>query len=139
MFGRSLNGYAVLVLIHSGRRDRLMQEEKSLNERLLKLEEAGGDDRVAEEAKSELSTQLADVHARLAEMEAESGPARAALLLAGRYILLMYCYITRRIWYRSWICRVGSAQSHKDLQWWMEVSISEQRIAGSFKTNNCFT
>ncbi|CUA73680.1 ATP-binding cassette, sub-family F, member 3 [Rhizoctonia solani] len=64
-------------------RDRLLKEEKSLNERLLKLEEAGGDDRAADEAKEELSTQLADVHARLAEMEAESGPARAALLLAG--------------------------------------------------------
>lgn len=54
-----------------------------MNEQLLKLEEAGGDDRTAEEAKGELSGQLADVHARLAEMEAESGPARAALLLAG--------------------------------------------------------
>ncbi|KAB5588654.1 Translational regulator GCN20-like ABC transporter protein [Ceratobasidium theobromae] len=64
-------------------RDRLLKEEKSLNEQLLKLEEAGGDDRTAEEAKGELSGQLADVHARLAEMEAESGPARAALLLAG--------------------------------------------------------
>ncbi|KAF8761417.1 ABC transporter [Rhizoctonia solani] len=64
-------------------RDRLLKEERSLNERLLKLEEAGGDDRVADEAKEELSTQLADVHTRLAEMEAESGPARAASLLAG--------------------------------------------------------
>ncbi|CAE6441061.1 unnamed protein product [Rhizoctonia solani] len=64
-------------------RDRLIKEEKSLNERLLKLEEAGGDDRAADEAKEELSTQLADVHTRLAEMEAESGPARAASLLAG--------------------------------------------------------
>ncbi|ELU43297.1 ATP-dependent transporter [Rhizoctonia solani AG-1 IA] len=64
-------------------RDRLLKEERSLNERLLKLEEVGGDDRVADEAKEELSTQLADVHTRLAEMEAESGPARAASLLAG--------------------------------------------------------
>ncbi|KAG9104507.1 hypothetical protein FRC06_001888 [Ceratobasidium sp. 370] len=52
-------------------RDRLLKEEKALNERLLKLEEAGGDDRVADEAKEELSAQLADVHTRLAEMEAE--------------------------------------------------------------------
>ncbi|KAG8747863.1 hypothetical protein FRC10_010482 [Ceratobasidium sp. 414] len=66
-------------------RDRLLKDEKILNERLLKLEEAGGDDRVADEAKEELSAQLADVHTRLAEMEAESGPARAASLLAGKH------------------------------------------------------
>jgi ATP-binding cassette subfamily F protein 3 len=76
--------------ILSPRRDRLLREEKTLNERLLKLEEAGGDDRVAEEAKGELSAQLADVHTRLAEMEAESGPARAALLLAGWCIIFFF-------------------------------------------------
>lgn len=81
----------------------MLREEKTLNERLLKLEEAGGDDRVAEEAKSELSTQLADVHARLAEMEAESGPARAALLLAGWYTLHLYCHTAKPIRCRPWI------------------------------------
>jgi hypothetical protein len=84
MSGALCNLAAVVLLLRRlPRRDRLLQEEKSLNERLLKLEEAGGDDRAADEAKEELSTQLADVHARLAEMEAESGPARAASLLAG--------------------------------------------------------
>lgn len=99
-----------------------MQEEKTLNERLLKLEEAGGDDRVAEEAKAELSTQLADVHARLAEMEAESGPARAASLLAGLHISRMYYYMAKFLWCRSWICGVGSTQGYEDFQWWLEAS-----------------
>jgi hypothetical protein len=36
-----------------------------------------------DEAKDEVSGRLAEVHASLAEMEAESGPARAAALLAG--------------------------------------------------------
>jgi hypothetical protein len=62
-------------------RDHLLKQEKDLNQRLSELE--AGDDRTAEEAKEELSTRLGEVHARLAEMDAESGPARAALLLAG--------------------------------------------------------
>lgn len=62
-------------------RDHLLKQEKELNQKLSDLED--GDDRVAEEAKEELSTRLGEVHARLAEMEAESGPARAASLLAG--------------------------------------------------------
>jgi hypothetical protein len=62
-------------------RDHLLKQEKELNQRLSELE--AGDDRTAEEAKEELSTRLGEVHARLAEMDAESGPARAALLLAG--------------------------------------------------------
>jgi ATP-binding cassette subfamily F protein 3 len=80
----------------------LLREEKSLNERLLKLEEAGGDDRAADEAKEELSTQLADVHTRLAEMEAESGPARAALLLAGLSIT-SFLDKNAHMPFRSWI------------------------------------
>ncbi|KZT42849.1 hypothetical protein SISSUDRAFT_1041115 [Sistotremastrum suecicum HHB10207 ss-3] len=63
-------------------RDQLLQEEKTLNGRLAELEDQGDDKRV-EVAREELSSRLAEVHARLAEMEAESGPARAAALLAG--------------------------------------------------------
>jgi ATP-binding cassette subfamily F protein 3 len=36
-----------------------------------------------EEARDEVSVRLAEVHTSLADMEAESGPARAAMLLAG--------------------------------------------------------
>lgn len=64
-------------------RDHLLKQEKELNQRLVELE--AGDDKAAEEAKDELSARLGEVHARLTEMNAESGPARAALLLAGQF------------------------------------------------------
>ncbi|KAK7688153.1 hypothetical protein QCA50_008523 [Cerrena zonata] len=63
-------------------RDILLREEVSLNAKLTELEKEG-DDKRFEDARGEAETRLAEVHARLAEMEAESGPARAAALLAG--------------------------------------------------------
>ncbi|KAJ7652002.1 P-loop containing nucleoside triphosphate hydrolase protein [Mycena polygramma] len=63
-------------------RDHLMKEEASLNASLTSLE-AEGDDKRFVDAREEASSRLADVHARLSEMDAESGPARAAALLAG--------------------------------------------------------
>lgn len=63
-------------------RDHLLQEEASLNAKLTELE-AEGDDKRFEDAREEASARLAEVHARLADMEAESGPSRAAALLAG--------------------------------------------------------
>ncbi|KAF9808804.1 hypothetical protein IEO21_07732 [Rhodonia placenta] len=63
-------------------RDILMREEAELNAKLADLE-AEGDDRRFEDAREEAQTRLTEVHTRLAEMEAESGPARAAALLAG--------------------------------------------------------
>ncbi|QRV91315.1 ABC transporter [Ceratobasidium sp. AG-Ba] len=92
-------------------RDRLLKEEKSLNDRLLKLEEAGGDDRVAEEAKEELSAQLADVHTRLAEMEAESGPARAASLLAGLGFLESDQHRATKTFSGGWRMRLALARA----------------------------
>lgn len=62
-------------------RDHLLKEENELNSKLADLE--GGDDKATEDAREELSARLGEVHARLAEMDAESGPARAASLLAG--------------------------------------------------------
>jgi ATP-binding cassette subfamily F protein 3 len=53
-----------------------------LNATLAELE-AESDDKRFEDAREEASSRLADVHARLSEMDAESGPARAAALLAG--------------------------------------------------------
>jgi ATP-binding cassette, subfamily F, member 3 len=64
-------------------RDRLMSEEKELNAKLTELEAEDDSDRTVQDAKEEAATRLAEVHSRLTEMEAESGPARAALLLAG--------------------------------------------------------
>lgn len=55
-----------------------------MDKKLAELEGEGGESDVRlEEAKDEISSRLTEVHARLAEMEAESGPARAAALLAG--------------------------------------------------------
>ena len=64
-------------------RDVLLKEEATLNAKLQELE-AENDEKRFDDAREEAQTRLAEVHARLAEMEAESGPARAAALLAGR-------------------------------------------------------
>ncbi|KIJ60082.1 hypothetical protein HYDPIDRAFT_161305 [Hydnomerulius pinastri MD-312] len=63
-------------------RDHLLKEEASLNAKLAELEKEG-DDKRFEDAREEASSRLAEVHARLSDMEAESGPSRAAMLLAG--------------------------------------------------------
>ncbi|KAK0207977.1 P-loop containing nucleoside triphosphate hydrolase protein [Desarmillaria ectypa] len=63
-------------------RDHLLKEEAALNAKLTELE-AEGDDKRFEDAREETSSRLADVHVRLSDMDAESGPARAASLLAG--------------------------------------------------------
>ncbi|KAF7310427.1 Protein gcn20 [Mycena chlorophos] len=63
-------------------RDHLLKEEAALNAKLAELE-AEGDDKRFVDAREEASARLADVHARLSDMDAESGPARAAALLAG--------------------------------------------------------
>ena len=62
-------------------RDHLLQQEKQLNANLAELE--AGDDRATEDAREELSARLGEVHQRLTEMDAESGPSRASALLAG--------------------------------------------------------
>ncbi|KII86496.1 hypothetical protein PLICRDRAFT_44090 [Plicaturopsis crispa FD-325 SS-3] len=63
-------------------RDHLLKEEAILNAKLTELEKEG-DDKRFEDAREEASSRLAEVHARLSDMDAESGPARAAALLAG--------------------------------------------------------
>jgi len=63
-------------------RDHLLREQSNLESQLAELDKEG-DDKRFEDAREELSTRLAEVHNRLAEMDAASGPARAASLLAG--------------------------------------------------------
>ncbi|KAH8101533.1 P-loop containing nucleoside triphosphate hydrolase protein [Cristinia sonorae] len=63
-------------------RDILLKEEATLNATLSELDREG-DEKRFEDAREEAQSRLAEVHARLSEMEAESGPARAAALLAG--------------------------------------------------------
>ncbi|EGN92667.1 hypothetical protein SERLA73DRAFT_190661 [Serpula lacrymans var. lacrymans S7.3] len=63
-------------------RDHLLKEEQSLNEKLNELEREG-DDKRFEDARQEAASRLAEIHARLSDMDAESGPSRAAALLAG--------------------------------------------------------
>lgn len=60
-----------------------MTEEKSINATLQKFEAIGDPTKSDEEAKEEAETRLAEVHASLADIEAESGPARASQLLNG--------------------------------------------------------
>ena len=63
-------------------RDHLMKEQATLDAKLTALE-TEGDEKQFEDAREELSSRLAEVHTRLSDMDAESGPARAAALLAG--------------------------------------------------------
>lgn len=63
-------------------RDHLLKEESMLNVKLAELEKEG-DDKRFEDAREEAAMRLAEVHARLSDMDAESGPSRAATLLAG--------------------------------------------------------
>ncbi|KAF9513054.1 hypothetical protein BS47DRAFT_1372655 [Hydnum rufescens UP504] len=58
-------------------------KERELNVRLQTLEGIEAPDKLEEIAKEEAVTRLAEVHANLADIEAESGPARAAQLLSG--------------------------------------------------------
>ena len=68
-------------------RDILLKEEATLNTQLAGLE-GEGDEKRFEDARDEAQSRLVEVHARLAEIEAESGPARAAALLAGMSVHL---------------------------------------------------
>jgi hypothetical protein len=64
----------------------------------------GESDARLEEMRDEVSGRLAEVHASLADMEAESGPARAAALLAGEFVGLLSDTISRHMTrFRSWI------------------------------------
>ncbi|PPQ67392.1 hypothetical protein CVT25_005971 [Psilocybe cyanescens] len=63
-------------------RDHLMKEQALLDAKLTELD-AEGDDKRFVDAREELSARLAEVHTRLSDMDAASGPARAAALLAG--------------------------------------------------------
>ncbi|KAG5654331.1 hypothetical protein H0H81_004285 [Sphagnurus paluster] len=63
-------------------RDHLLKEEAILNTKLAELE-SENDEKRFEDAREELSMRLAETHARLSDMDAASGPARAAALLAG--------------------------------------------------------
>ncbi|KAI0297540.1 P-loop containing nucleoside triphosphate hydrolase protein [Multifurca ochricompacta] len=66
-------------------RDHLLAEEARLNARLAELDATppGELDARVEEMRDDVSSRLVEVHASLADMDAESGPARAAALLAG--------------------------------------------------------
>jgi ATP-binding cassette subfamily F protein 3 len=71
----------------------LLTEEKELNAKLEAMEKAAptpveGEDepenaKAAEAEKDDISARLGELQKKLVDMEAETGPARAALLLAG--------------------------------------------------------
>lgn len=56
-----------------------------MDAKLAELEPAG-DEKRFEDEREEISSRLQEVHARLTEMDAESGPSRAAALLAGKIV-----------------------------------------------------
>jgi hypothetical protein len=66
-------------------RDHLMKEQMMLDTKLAALD-TEGDEKRFEDAREDLSSRLAEVYSRLAEMDAASGPARAASLLAGMHM-----------------------------------------------------
>lgn len=66
-------------------RESLLKEEAALNAKLAELE-VENDEKRFEDAREETSARLIEVHQSLADMEAESGPARAASLLAGKIL-----------------------------------------------------
>jgi ATP-binding cassette subfamily F protein 3 len=83
-------------------RDHLIKEEVQLNAQLAELE-AQGDDKRFVDAREEASARLTEVHASLADMDAESGPSRAAALLVGRCMLgtsVRLCSELDRSWIR---------------------------------------
>lgn len=97
-------------------RDHLLAEEARLNARLSELDATppGESDARLEEMRDEVSGRLAEVHASLADMEAESGPARAAALLAGESVGLLSDAISRHLTrFRTWIQRRGPRQANK--------------------------
>ena len=96
-------------------RDTLLKEEASLNAKLQELE-AENDEKRFDDAREEAQTRLAEVHARLADMEAESGPARAAALLAGTWVHQMSPLHTDCA-VRSWIQRGGPEAPDEVIQW----------------------
>lgn len=61
-----------------------MSEERELNAKLAKLE-ANDPDNDVEALKEEAESRLTEVHANLIDIEAASGPARAAQLLSGKF------------------------------------------------------
>ncbi|KAF7784512.1 hypothetical protein Agabi119p4_677 [Agaricus bisporus var. burnettii] len=63
-------------------RDHLLKEQASMDAKLAELESAG-DEKRFEDEREEISSRLQEVHSRLTEMDAASGPSRAAALLAG--------------------------------------------------------
>ncbi|OAX42575.1 hypothetical protein K503DRAFT_790070 [Rhizopogon vinicolor AM-OR11-026] len=92
-------------------RDHLLKEEASLNATLAELEKEG-DDKRFEDAREEASSRLAEVHARLSDMEAESGPSRAATLLAGK---LMRLALARALFVKPALLLLDEPSNHIDL------------------------
>jgi ATP-binding cassette subfamily F protein 3 len=82
-------------------RDHLMKEQVHLDAKLTELE-VEGDDKRFEDAREELSSRLAEVHVQLSDMDAASGPARAAALLAGEPSLMFLDFFTNLL-PRPWI------------------------------------
>ena len=122
-------------------RDHLLQQERELNARLAELETAG-DTKADEELRDEVSGRLAEVHARLAEMDAESGPARAAHLLAGMTTNVLDMKRRKTQWShnRARLHRRRSTSTYQGVQWRLEVGthiFSRRSVIISLQDASC--
>ncbi|THH17198.1 hypothetical protein EW146_g3568 [Bondarzewia mesenterica] len=96
-------------------RDHLLKEEASLNFKLAELDTQGDGDARLEEERDEVSGRLAEVHARLADMDAESGPSRAAALLAGEVGFQMRLALARALFVKPALLLLDEPSNHIDL------------------------
>jgi ATP-binding cassette subfamily F protein 3 len=83
-------------------REVLIKEERELNGKLNVLD-SQGDEKRFEDEREEVLGRLAEIHQRLADIEAETGPARAAALLAGSFFFSQRSLLAELICSRSWI------------------------------------
>ena len=82
---------------------------------MAELDAQGDSDPRLEEERDDVSGRMAEVHARLVDMDAESGPARAAALLAGKCYPAAYLRGTllTQTYCRFGIQRIGSITADK--------------------------
>ena len=58
-------------------RDKLLSEERELNATLAKLEAEDDGSKLSDEVREVASTRLAEVHSKLSDIDAETGPVRS--------------------------------------------------------------
>lgn len=102
-------------------RDRLLAEERELNATLEKAEETGDGSKQSEDAKEIASTRLAEVHEKLTEIDAQTGPvSRPQVVTASDPADELHSGSSGSppVWSRLLDGR--SIETDEVVQWWME-------------------